>query len=62
MDQVRQLSDKLGEILGDSAEPGDGARRNAKGEVRPLYFSALQQFNDHMLAGQRGRAAYHRHQ
>lgn len=32
-EQVRKLSDKLGEILGDKAEAGDGAKRNEKGEV-----------------------------
>ncbi len=32
-DQVRKLSDKLGEILGDEVESGDGTRRNENGEV-----------------------------
>ncbi|THG98642.1 hypothetical protein EW026_g3581 [Hermanssonia centrifuga] len=32
-DQVRKLSDKLGEILGDEVESGDGTRRNENGEL-----------------------------
>lgn len=41
-EQVRRLSDKLGQILGDGVETGEGARRNEKGEVCSRHL-----FGDH---------------
>lgn len=34
-EQVRKISDKLGEILGHQADSADGPKRNEKGEVCP---------------------------
>lgn len=41
-DQVRKMSDKLGELLGDDVMP-DAGQRNEKGEVRPCAATVEQQ-------------------
>lgn len=59
-DQVRRISDKLGELLGEDAMP-DMSQRNEKGEVCPPHSASELHRMTFLVVGQRGGSTDYRH-